>query len=253
MKWAIKVVTLVTLFVAVSAPAQSETRPWVVRTADHAGFWEGDHVRWRSQYELRSEARKAFDELRFVRPVDGTVVEVAPESVSLIRDPEGRATGVRFPDREPAPWNITLVVRQPVGEAGRLKPPLLGSTAPHRVALRGAKFTPADGSALRVHPGFVATEGVDRDGRRRIDASFEEPPPKADRPVYFRPMDLEGAALPGRVESVAAHKRRTVWVLGVVLVALVGLGAGAYRWLDGRAKEEEAEAILAEHDIEFDL
>lgn len=259
MRWTTRVLTWGLLLTLTFSPAvvaaETTSTPWVVRAADHVGFWEDEHVRWRSKFELRPEIKEAFGTIRLARaiPADHRVVEVSPASVELVRDAEGRVTGLRLPETRSAPWTVTLVVRQPLGGSGRLQPPMVGPRAPHRVTLQGAKFTPSDGSGLREHPGFVATDAIGRDRRRRIASSFGEPPDKADRPVFYRPTDLEGAALPGEAVAETVHKRRAVWVLGVALVLLMGVGAVAYRWLAGRAKEEEAERILEEHGVELDV
>jgi len=259
MCWRTRLMTIGLLVAMMSAPAgaaaETMAERGVVRAADHAGIWEEDAIRWRSQFELRPAVKEQFDRVALVRPLgpEVEILEVAPDSVAPVRDGNGRMVGIKLPDQRTAPWNVTLVVRQPVGDAGRVAPPMIGPRAPQRVMLRDAKFTPANGSALSEHPGFVATKAVGRDRRQRIEASFDEPADNADRPVYFRPTDLQGAALPGQVEAVAVHKRRMVWVLGAALALVAGIGAAAYRWLAGRAKEEEAEAILEEHGMDLEI
>lgn len=259
--WKSKLLVLSTLLVVlVGWSPRSEasgggglSEPEGIRAAEHVGSWRDDSIRWRSKLELEPHHKDDTEFTPFTHPLpaDHRILEVSPGDIALVRDAEGRTRGIRLPGDQSAPWMVTLVVRQPAGGEPPLRPPLVGQQVPQRVTLRGAKFSPNDRSALVTYPGFVATPDFGEQNRDRLEASFDDPDPEADRPVFAQPAELDGPTLAGTVTPDDEHRRRTMWILAGLLVLFVALSAAMYRWLGPRAKEEEADAIMEAYDDEL--
>lgn len=228
-------------------PNPSRTRD--VRAAGHVGELTNDRMVWRSRYAVHPVDPETASRIAFVRPLpeETEVVETSPPGATLVRNGSGRPTAVRVPapasDRE----EVSLVVRHGFDAESGLQPPFAGERTDQRVALQGLHYSPADDSGLRSYPGHMATEHEGTEAGESIEGYLGEPPGEREHLIYARPTDLAGARLSGAFTSDESHRRRVVFLLGGVLVVLGVLIGGAYKWLEGRAKEERAEAILEEY------
>lgn len=223
--------------------------PEVVDAASHVGLYEKGRMTWKSTYELKGFVKNEVGRVELLNPLpkDAEVTEVSPDGVEPRRDGRGRIVGLDLPTSPSAPWRVDLVVRQPYEPPQDLAPPAAGRHATQRVALQGVRFAPTDESALVEHPGFVAPRNFDFDTKAKFDNQFGDPPREANASIFYRPVDLDGATISGAITSEKKHRTRSLTVLLGVLGLLVASGALGFRWLDSKAKEEEAEAILREH------
>mgnify|MGYP006290888549 CR=1 FL=1 len=236
---------------AVEPQSSTSEDDQIVRKASHIGRYDDGEMTWRSRYTIQNApARGGGYVVRFTErlPESATVVETTPVDASPV-ERDGAIVGLSIPAFESARHRVGIVVRHRARLDRGFRPPLAGSTAPQRVALQNALFEPAPDSTLVEYPGYIAPEGSERRGRDGSGASFEAPPAETTQQLYFRPVQLDGASIRGRVTPESTHKLRAVGIIAGCMALLGLIGFGAYRWLEARANEEEADEILREHGV----
>lgn len=143
-------------------------------------------------------------------------------------------------------WRSTIdgrrvVARQPIGDA--LTPP--PARGPQRITLAGARrervsFVPDD--TLERHVGYHATLGMTHRTMRALDHACGRAPAQSVR-IY---VDATNARLGGQIVRGDDRRRPFLIVGGLLLFALIVIGALAYRCLARRAEIEDAEAAIEE-------
>jgi hypothetical protein len=220
-----------------------------VRTASHVGELSNDKILWRSRYAVAPVALDQPSRVAFVRPLpdDTEFVETSPPGATLVRDGSGRPTALRIPGSSSEEEEVSMVVRHGFDPETALQPPFSGERTEQRVALEGLRYAPADESGLRTYPGHMAHGSDGQEVGDRVEGYLGDPPGEREHLIYVRPTDLASGGLSGEFTTEEAHRQRVVFLLGGALVLFGLLVAGAYKLLEGRAKEERAEAILEEH------
>jgi hypothetical protein len=133
------------------------------------------------------------------------------------------------------------------GDAELLAPPLVHGDAVQRVTVAGdgeLRFVP-EGAPLEHHVGYWVTAGIGDADRAACDATVGSRPAIDDAPLYIGHAD---AVTTVRGHATTGADRARAGILGVTLVSVLVLAslAWGYRRLTGRARVEQAEAILRE-------
>jgi hypothetical protein len=226
---------------------------FVTSAASHDAQVSGDGVTWRSVYVGAHGALAPGEHLRIdlAHPITATLdVERSP-GVTAERD--GRAiTALVVEGDRVASWHDAITVtlheaRAHDGEAELLAPPLARGDAVQRVTVGGdgdLRFAP-DGAPFEHHVGYWVTAGVSEADKTACDSALDSHPAIDDTPFYVAHAD----ALPVvRGHTSTGADRARAGVLGVTLVSVIVVAslAWGYRRLTGRARVEQAEAILRE-------
>jgi hypothetical protein len=208
---------------------------------------------WRSTYHIAPPPGWERRRLVLQRPLpeEATVVETDPGDVELRRDGAGRVVGFDVAGESNSRPHLELVVRRPVDREAGLRPPFAGEQALQRVALRGARFEPAESTGLVAYPGYVAPRDFDEDRTDTLEYDLGELPSDVNRPIFAVPRHLDRPMLAGQVVSEAEHKSGVLWWLGGAFLLLLAGSVAAFKLLEGRARHEEAEAFIREHEEEY--
>lgn len=229
----------------------------------HVATYEDGVVRWQSTLpvDLATEDGRVRP-LAFRFPIprssefpEARRVETTGESRAREGDEaDGKRTKrVRLTDPEHDEMVLEVTREWRPGSGEPLKPPLVRGAGLQRVSLRGVRYYPGEGVGLERYPGYIGPRGLARDPDDQFAFEPEPGVEEVEQIVYVRPTELPDGGLAGDYQASESIKMRTMWVLGGFGVLLMFVGVAAYRWLERPAREEEAEAILAEHGESLDL
>jgi hypothetical protein len=188
-----------------------------------------------------------------------TVSARAGETVSLLRDADGRITGL-VPAR--ASWHAGpvsgemsayWVVRVPAAAgdgAVELVPPLLDTGGVQRLVLPEAaslRFTAAPALRFEQHVGYFVGPTIDREARRRAKRLLPEIDGIPAKPVIYLVANHEVIASGGRIgtlEPATSRRQETALVVVSACAVIVVVMLAAYRVLGRRTRVERAIAAL---------
>ncbi len=244
---------------ATHAAEASDSVAMTTRAAVHDARVTREAVTWRSIYidnEVDTgdpDHRRAI-RLDLARPVHAELD--APESpgVAAIVEDESIVGFILDSDRLPG-WRGAFAVtlhapRRTVDASGDfLAPPLAKGEVPQRIVVTGdddLRFEPGD-PTLERHVGYWAKASSRESDRRALDEQIGARArlPLDDLPIYVSGAD--GAALiHGHFTTGPERARPGVIAATLLFVFVAGLLLVAHKRLTGRARIEQAEAILRE-------
>jgi hypothetical protein len=250
--------TLVLALVSGRVASAAETGSAWPRAVAHVGRIEGDHVLWNSSFvgNDTTDSSSGVVRIELARPVVADLDAEHSPGVSTVHDPTGAIVAFAVDTRQIDGWRegVQVSLRAPLKTEGVdvvLVPPLARGGAIQRIEVSGAGETrlEPDPSLGLVHDvGSWTTPGISEWARRESDAllgrrnaPLDEAPiyveaasPSLDRGLRGRALTQEERARPGKLIAIG------------IFILLAAACAGAYRWLAGDARIEEAEATLRE-------
>jgi hypothetical protein len=246
------------LFVAVATHAAhaADTVTMTTRAAVHDARVTRDGITWRSIYvdnAAIADKRQAI-RLELARPIDATLDVAGSPGVTPIVSDESIVAFVIDADRLPY-WNdaVAVTLHAPRSDAGKheevLEAPLAHGDVPQRIVVSGdddLRFEP-DEPTLERHVGYWAPASSRESERRACDEAIgsRAPLPLDDLPIYVAGVD-GAATIRGHFTTGPERARPGVIAATLLFVLVAALLAIAHRVLSGRARIEQAEAILRE-------
>jgi hypothetical protein len=231
----------------------ADVRP---RAAAHAAFVAGDTVTWTTTYNdcVSSDASAPAQRVLLSTPLRATLDADRSQGVTPALDAQGRIVALVFDGRGLRwPLEVHATLRATVERSGDeivLHPPLARSLVAERVEVAGegdVRFEPSPSMGLVHNVGSWSTPGLSERTRHTADdvvgghdAPLDEPP------LYIGPSSELAQGLRGRTLTGAERARPGMLVALTVFLFLVIAITASYRWLGGRARIEQAEAVLRE-------
>jgi hypothetical protein len=224
-----------------------------VGAASHEARVAGAEVTWHTVYAGNGRVANGEGPLRvdLVHPIVATLDVDCSPGITELRAGDA-VTGFLVDPAHVHAWPLSFAVtlhapRVHDGGAELLAPPLARGDAIQRITVAGdddLRFAP-DGPALEHHVGYWIAHGLDEREKSACDDRLPGRVTVGDSPIYVGRGDGP-VVLRGHL-STAADRARTgaigVTMISVLVIAVLAWG---YRRLTGRARVEQAEAILRE-------